>query len=111
MAWNSLGTLTLSRDWQLFPVQSIGCETFRVSQPGVQTVDGYFLVQPYYVLSQAIGGSRRFYPTSDQKIMVYPYPPEFEARDLTVRMFGAKLAGRARIFAGQVWQVTLEEFY
>lgn len=111
MAWSSLGTLALSKEWQLFTGQSIGCETFRVSQPDLQAVDGYFLIRPYYVLSAAVGSSRRFYASTDQKIMIYSYPPEFEAADLTVRSFGAKLSGRASIFAGQVWRVTLEEFY
>lgn len=111
MPWTSLGAVDLTRTWQLFPQQSFNSETFRISQPNIGAVDGYFLLQPYYILSQAVGSTRRVYASDDVRILAIPQPPEFLERDLGVRSFGVKLSARARIFAGAAWRVELEEFY
>lgn len=109
MAWTLLGELTLTYDWQQFQFASFNAETFMVSQPGVDAVDGYFLIRPiYYVPEVATGTARRFYPNNIPKIIVWQIPPSIQANQFGTRDFQARLSSRARILAGQNWRVRLE---
>lgn len=110
MAWAELGTITLSYDWRSFDIAAVGSETFRVSMPGVGTVDGYCLLRPSY-LAGGPGQARRFYPSDESKIVTFLLPPELNQADGWVRLFQARLSNRARVFAGQTWQLKLEVFY
>jgi hypothetical protein len=110
MAWSELGTLTLTYSWQEFGVPAVGSETFRLSMPGVDVVDGYALLRPYYPIGGA-GFARRCYPTNEQKVMTFIIPPDLKANNEITRYFQACLSTRARVFAGQSWNLKLEVFY
>lgn len=109
MAWISLGELTLNYEWQQFQFASFNAETFRVTQPNVGAVDGYFLIRPiYYTPEVTTGPTRRFYPDDLPKIVIWRIPPAIQANQFGTRDFQARLSNRARIFTGQNWRVRLE---
>lgn len=110
MGWGNLGTLSLTYQWRTFDLAAVGGETFRASMPGLGTVDGYCLLRPYYAVGGA-GQTRRLYPTDEQKILTFLIPPELNQADGWVRYFQARLSDRARVFAGQTWNLKLEEYY
>lgn len=109
MSWSLIGEMDLTFEWRSFEGVSVNTETFRVSQPGVNTVDGYFLIRPLYVSDGSVGPAKRFYPGDVPKIVVWLIPPVIQQNQLGVRNFQARLSPRARIFAGQSWRVRLED--
>lgn len=110
MAWVELGTISLGYEWRSFDQPAVNSETFRYSMPGIDVVDGYCLIRPIYPNGGA-GSARRAYPTDEQRVVTFFIPPDLREQNQLTRYFQAKLSTRARILAGQSWNLKLEVLY
>ena len=112
MGWSSLGTITLSSDWQLLNQPVVGGESFRFRQfwSTVTKPSGKVLVGQFYNQQPPeIYGIRAFYATTDYKIIELPVPADFKAAGMITRYFGLKLIGRYASFSPG-WQISVDQF-
>lgn len=111
MSWNSLGVVTVGDEWQSFPVDVIGSETFRVVQSWNMEPYKHCLLSQYFALPVPGGRAttRRLYANLEPSIITLSIPPDLKALDYTVRTLQIKL--KLPQYAGLLWQVEIQAFY
>lgn len=109
MTWANLGSITLTSNWQLLDQASVGGELFRLSQTwNVDPPARAIIVQVYGTEPYQFYGSKRFYPSRDQKIIELKVPESFLAAGINTRYLALKYVSR-RLFTFQ-WEISVEEF-
>ena len=109
MPWASLGTVTLSYDWQLFNTPDLGGEAFRLihtysgSNPARGVLCSVFSSGDRY-------DYRRVFPQLDPQVIKMEIPAELIAAGLTTRYFQIKQSLYARQYSTTNWRVELQTF-
>lgn len=107
MAWENLGQVNLSLQWQLLDEAVIGGEVFRIRQTYSSYPIGYALLSFVYADGGRYG-YRRFYPDRNQDIMLLmPVPEMLIEKGLIVRYPTLKISGKTRIHA-DVWTASVD---
>lgn len=108
MGWVSLGSLTLSYDWQSFPTEAIASETFRVIQNSRDIAMGFAIVSQYFPNGgRAIG--RKVYPGNEPYIFDLVIPHQLQISGYVTRTIQAKMSPRTRTLGNWVIEVQMLE--
>lgn len=114
MAWNSLGTLTPTLEWQLYDVPVVGVESFRIRS--AWTIPPFYRMKAYlgqfFATTEDVTGIRRIYPIKDKSPTIELLIPEdFKRNGQITRYIGIKLAPRSKLGLYRYdWQVWVDEF-
>jgi hypothetical protein len=111
VSWEPLGVVTVGDEWQSFPVEAIGSETFRISQSWNIYPYNPCLISQYFALPEPGGRAttRRLYPNLEPRIITLMIPPDLKALDLVLRTLQTKLI--LPQYAGLEWQIQIEALY
>jgi hypothetical protein len=113
MAWDSLGKITPTLQWQLWNAPVIGTETFKV----VSTWN----IPPFYRLRAYLGQffatvdevviSRKIYPYKDTgRVLDIPIPIDLKKSGEITRYIGVKLGSIGMGMYQYDWQIELFEY-
>lgn len=109
MSWNSLGTVTITTDWQILE-QSTLASTFRITYLGnIDQIWSYGRIRQYYSTNE-VSPSIRIYPKSQSLILEIPIPQELINSGVAVRYLGVcKFPVYRNTIPDSDWQVLVEE--
>lgn len=87
MPWTSLGTVSVGDDWQSFPEDCLGYETFRLNHTTIVDPFNQAFLSRYFP-APGDGGRfapwRRIYPSSEPVIIQLPIPEILVAQGIAV---------------------------
>ena len=108
MTWTALGSLTLTKDWQLINTASIGATIFRINQSWDVYPKGVVgcITQVYFDTNHYQG--IRFYPNEIPKIINLLIPEDFLKEGINTRYLALKFIQR-RTFTFR-WNIQVDEF-
>lgn len=107
MVWDSLGTLSLTAEWQEFEISSLDDSLLRVRHEYNQRPLGYALLSSIFS-DGSRGIFRRLYPFNDgSRLLSTEANSEFRQAGFNFRLFSLKIHPRTR-FYDTFWKVTLE---
>lgn len=109
MTWSSLGTVTLTYDWQLLELPAVGTEMFRISQSWRVKPCRKALISQVYAIPYEFFGTRYFYPSQEIKDIELPIPKAFLEKGINTRYLALKMS----LWAESIdcsWEVTVDEF-
>lgn len=77
MQWISLGHVNPTDQWQSFPIDAIGGETFRVIQAPSNSVDRAYIGQYFPLQGGIVYPTKRIYSNQSPILFVLEIPPDF----------------------------------
>ncbi len=116
MGWSNIGVITPNINWQLYPITTVGSESFRITS--------HWNIKPYYKLSAYLGqffvvGSTvevltkpgKIYPIKDTKqVIELIIPKDYKDDGIITRDIGIKLSyPRLGVYTHD-WQVEIDEY-
>lgn len=109
MAWMTLGTVTLTFEWQFLGLeQSIFRETFRITHYNwALTRGGCLIAQVFDDLFYDFYGVHKLFPSKERRIITLDIPKDLLSQSEPKRYIGLKLSPRARVYAYD-WKVQIE---
>lgn len=109
MPWTSLGTVTVSNEWQNFPDDLVGAETVRVLQSYNTPPWGHLTLAQYFPVPGGRGGFRRVIPDVLPTILDLEIPRELREQGQVVRT--AQIRHSLPEYANLIWTVELQALY
>ncbi|MBE9182875.1 hypothetical protein IQ268_30530 [Oculatella sp. LEGE 06141] len=108
MPWQSLGTISPSEDWQSYPIDPVGSETFRIVQSLSIEPFNICLLTQYFAPPGGRATFRRVYPSNEPTIITLPIPEDLRASGIVVRTLQIK---RRLPYFPAPWQIEIQVFY
>ena len=107
MVWDTLGSLSLTPEWQEFDISSLDDSLIRVRHEYNQKPLGYALLSSVFS-DGSRGVFRRLYPFNDgARLLTVSVSDEFRQAGFNFRFFSIKIHPSTR-FYDTFWKVTLE---
>lgn len=109
MAWTSLGSVVVSRNWQSYPLEIVGSETIRLLQTYNTPPWGQLTIAQFFPHPGGRASFRRVFPDVEPTILQMPIPIDLKTQGQDVRVIQIRHA--LREFSEVQWTVEVQALY